>query len=63
MAFIGREIYIRNHVIGVLVSYSNKGLHYSNMGELANSITDAVIESDTKWHEEYNRTAEEDVPQ
>jgi len=52
MAQLDRDIYLRNHVMGVLVSFSGKGLSYSNMGELADSITEAVLEGDRKWQEE-----------
>jgi hypothetical protein len=52
MAILDRDIYLRNYVMGVLVSYSDKGLSYSNMGELADSITEAVIEGDEKWRNE-----------
>lgn len=52
MALLDRDIYLRNHVMGVLVSYSDKGLNYSNMGELANAITEAVIQGEDKWQEE-----------
>jgi len=67
MAMLDRDIYLRNYVMGVLVSYSDKGLNYSNMGELADSITQAVIEGDSKWQEEHlcEQVLEmgEDVPQ
>ena len=67
MAMLYRDIYLRNYVMGVLVSYSDKGLNYSNMGELADSITQAVIEGDSKWQEEHlcEQVLEmgEDVPQ
>jgi hypothetical protein len=52
MALLDRDIYLRNHVMGVLVTYSGKGLSYSNMGELADSITEAVIEGDRNWQNE-----------
>lgn len=52
MALIERDIYLRNHVMGVLVTFSSKGLSYSNMSELADSITEAVIEGDFRWKEE-----------
>lgn len=48
---LDRDICIRNHVMGVLVGYSNKGLNYSNMVELADAVTQAAIEGDRKWHE------------
>ena len=68
MTILDRDLYLRNHVMGVLVSYSNKGLNYSNMGELANDITESVIEGDRKWHEEYcieqmRAISNEDFPQ
>jgi hypothetical protein len=67
MALLDRDIYLRNHVMGVLVSYSGKGLTYSNMGELADSITAAVIEGDEKWRNESlcEQISEmgEDIPQ
>lgn len=70
MAIMDRDVYLRNHVMGVLVSYSGKGLTYANMGELADSITEAVIEGHDKWQNE-NLCAQvrdmvdndEDVPQ
>jgi len=52
MPLLDRDIYLRNHVIGVLVYFSGKGLSYANMGELADSITEAVLEGDHKWQEE-----------
>jgi hypothetical protein len=52
MALLDRDIYLRNHVMGVLVTYSGKGLSYSNMGELADAVTEAVMEGDRKWQEE-----------
>ncbi len=68
MALIDRDIYLRNHVMGVLVSYSGKGLSYSNMAELADAITQAVIEGDSKWQEEnlceqVRDMVDEDIPQ
>lgn len=67
MALLDRDIYLRNHVMGVLVSYKDKGLNYANMGELADAITQAVIEGDDKWREEnlceQVREMSEDVPQ
>lgn len=67
MALLDRDIYLRNHVMGVLVTYSGKGLSYSNMGELADAITEAVIEGDEKWRNESlcEQVLEmgEDVPQ
>jgi hypothetical protein len=59
MAVLERDIYLRNYVMGVLVSYSDKGLSYSNMSELADDLTNAVIEGDKKWQAEQL----EDVPQ
>jgi hypothetical protein len=56
-----RETYIRNHIMGVLVTYRDKGLNYSNMGELADSLLDAVVDGDTKWHAD--RQQLEDIPQ
>lgn len=52
MALLDRDIYLRNHIMGVLASYSSKGLNYSNMGELADSLTEAVIEGDRSWQAE-----------
>lgn len=52
MAILDRDIYLRNYVIGVLVSYSGKGLSYANMGELADALTEAVIEGHDKWQDE-----------
>jgi hypothetical protein len=56
--------------MGVLVSFSGKGLTYANMGELADSITEAVLEGDLLWNQErcceelrsYS-DIEEDIPQ
>ncbi len=70
MPQLDRDVYLRNHVMGVLVSYSGKGLTHSNMGELADSITEAVIEGDRAWQEENlfeqmrdMGMGEDDVPQ
>lgn len=68
MTILDRDLYLRNHVMGVLVSYTNKGLSYSNMSELADDITQSVIEGDRKWHEEncleqLRAISNEDVPQ
>lgn len=68
MPALDRDVYLRNYVMGVLVSYSDKGLNYSNMGELADDLTKAVIEGHEKWlsenQEEINMAyLEEDVPQ
>jgi hypothetical protein len=52
MALPDRDIYLRNHVMGVLAVYSERGLSFSNMGELADSIIEAVIEGDRKWQDE-----------
>ncbi len=52
MALLDRDVYLRNHVMGVLVTYTDRGLHYSNMGELADAVTQAVIEGDRKWQNE-----------
>ena len=49
---LDRDVVIRNHVMGVLVDYSARGLKYSNFGELADAITQAVIEGERKWHED-----------
>lgn len=49
--FTDRGVYLRNYVMGVLVSYLDKGLHYSNLGELGDSITQAVIEGEERWSE------------
>ncbi len=53
MAILDRDVYLRNYIMGVLASYSNKGLNYSNMGELADSLTQAVIEGDLAWQAEH----------
>jgi hypothetical protein len=67
MAILDRDVYLRNHVMGVLVSYSGKGLSYSNIPELADALTEAVIEGDQKWQNENlcEQVLEmgEDVPQ
>lgn len=68
MAMLDRDVYLRNHVMGVLVSYSGKGLSYSNMSELADALTEAVIEGDQKWQNEnlcaqVRDMVDEDVPQ
>lgn len=63
MALLDRDIYLRNHVMGVLVSFSDKGLNYLNMGDLADSITEAVIEGDRKWQHERCCEQMEDIPQ
>ena len=71
MAMLDRDVFIRNHVMGVLVSYSGKGLSYSNMGELADSITEAVLEGDHLWQQErcceqmreMTGELDEDIPQ
>lgn len=71
MTLLDRDIYLRNHIMGVLASYSAKGLSYSNMGELADSLTEAVIEGDRAWQAEnccqevmaISGCYEEDVPQ
>ena len=51
MTVMDRDVYLRNHVMGVLVTYSDKGFSYAGMGELADAITESVIEGDRKWHE------------
>lgn len=53
MTLLDRDVYLRNHVMGVLVTYRARGLDYSNMSELADSITEAVIDGDLKWNAEY----------
>ena len=71
MAILDRDIYLRNHIMGVLASYSAKGLNYSNMAELADSLTEAVIEGDRAWQAEnccveimaISGNFDEDVPQ
>jgi hypothetical protein len=71
MAILDRDIYIRKYVMGVLSIYSEKGLTFSNMGELADSITEAVLEGDRIWQEqrlcqemrELGGQLEEDIPQ
>lgn len=69
MAILDRDIYLRNYVMGVLVSYSSKGLSYANMGELADALTEAVIEGYDKWQDEHlceqvrGMAYDEDVPQ
>lgn len=52
MTLMDRDVFIRNHVMGVLVSFSGKGLTYANMGELADSITEAVMEGEDLWRQE-----------
>lgn len=64
MSQLDRDMCLRNHVMGVLVTYRSQGLTFNNMGELADAVTEAVIEGDRKWHEEYyclNRNTEDDV--
>lgn len=61
MALQDRDVYLRNYVMGVLVSYSDKGLSYSNMGELADALTEAVIEGDRKWQNEQCCAQVEDI--
>jgi len=63
-----RDMFIRNHVMGVLVFHQMKGLTYANMGELADAITEAVIIGDIAW--EAHRCCDqvmdlgmEDIPQ
>ncbi len=71
MALLDRDIYLRNHVLGVLVAYSCKGLSYSKLLELADSITEAVIEGDRNWQDqsccnqlmEMTGNLDNDVPQ
>lgn len=68
MAMLDRDVYLRNHVMGVLVSYSGKGLNYSNMSELADALTEAIIEGDQKWQNEnlcaqVRDMVDEDTPQ
>lgn len=50
MALLDRDVYIRNYITGVLVSYFEKGSQ--NMCELANELTQAAIEAYDKWREE-----------
>jgi len=61
-----RDVFIRNHVMGVLVFHQMKGLNYTNMGELADAITEAVIIGDIAWEQqrccEQILQIEEDVP-
>lgn len=68
MAQLDRDVYLRNYVMGVLVVYSGKGLAYSNLGELADAVTEAVIEGDRKWQDEnlceqMLEMGQEDIPQ
>lgn len=71
MALIDRDIYLRNHVMSVLVCHTGKGLHYDSIGALADDITSAVIEGDSAWQEqkcceqlrEMSGEIDEDVPQ
>lgn len=67
MAIVDRDIYLRNHVMSVLVCHTGKGLHYDNIGALADDITAAVLEGDLKWQNENlcEQVLEmgEDVPQ
>lgn len=51
MTVLDRDVYLRNHVMGVLVSCYEKGFTPSIIGELADEITQSVIEGDRKWHE------------
>jgi hypothetical protein len=52
MALLDRDIYLRNHIMGVLVSFSGKGVSYANIPELADALTEAVIEGDRNWQNE-----------
>ncbi len=52
MALLDRDVYLRNYIMGVLVFHSEKGLNYGNMGALADSLTEAMIQADDKWREE-----------
>lgn len=49
---LDRDVCIRNYIMGVLAFYSEKGLNLSGIGKLADSITEAVMEGDRKWHRE-----------
>ena len=69
MAILDRDVCIRNHVMGVLAFHCEKGLDLANLGELADSITEAVIEGDMKWQDDnlceqmLEMALNEDVPQ
>lgn len=52
---IERERCIRNHVLGVLAVYYEKGMPYTGIGKLADSIMIATLEADRKWREDNTR--------
>lgn len=62
-----RDVYIRNHIVSILVGYSWKGLDYATISELADAITQAVLEADDAWQAdsccEQVVNVSEDIPQ
>lgn len=54
---------IRNHVLGVLSVYCEKGFQETRLSQLADCVTKAAIEGARKWHEDNNNEIYEDMPQ
>lgn len=46
-----RDMYLRNYVMGVLVSYQEKGINTACIGDLATDLTKAFIEAEESWQE------------
>lgn len=51
MALVEREVYLRNHILGILVSHAGDKLAGSFIGELTTELTETVIDADFHWNE------------
>lgn len=49
---LSKEAYIRNHVMGVLCSYQEKGISMGNVAEMGTEIAQAAIEAYDRWNAE-----------
>ena len=49
MALVDRNVYLRNHILGVLIAHMGKMIFHGNMGSLADELTQVVLDADSKW--------------
>ncbi len=50
MSVLDKDVYLRNHVVGVLASFSGKTLNNETIDDLGASLTQAVIDAELRWN-------------
>lgn len=71
MSLPERDVYLRNHVLGILSAFQDKGIGYENLSDVAGLVTESILDADRRWHEdscaqqmmEITELKEKDVPQ